>query len=89
MSQEAIEHLVFGNCSLMDRYLPGLLAVAIGNVRPAQAIADVQRGPDAQSAEENSGATGCDCPATPPEAPAEIPVKETSSRLEGFSPRNN
>ncbi len=85
---DAIEHLVYGNCSLMDRHLPGLLAVSIGNVKPAQAIADVQRGPDVPSAEENSAVTAGDCPQTP-DASTVIPRPVSPSGLDGFSAGNN
>lgn len=38
-----VKQLVLANVMLMDRYLPGLMAVTYGNVTPAAAIAEIEK----------------------------------------------
>jgi hypothetical protein len=42
ISQALINQLVFGNVLLMDRYLPGIMAVLYGDVSPVDAIAQIE-----------------------------------------------
>jgi len=42
VAAKALEHLVVGNCALMDRYLPGLLAVTVGGADPTQAVQEAE-----------------------------------------------
>jgi hypothetical protein len=44
LSQALINQLVFANLSMMDRYLPGIMAVAFGASTPEEAIAAVEGG---------------------------------------------
>ena len=54
VSEEALGHLVWGNHYLMKRYLPGLLAVALANADPEQAVAAAEEEPAKNSETENS-----------------------------------
>jgi len=53
-----VRDLVYGNCSLLDKYLPGLMAVAFGDVLPREAIrrieADEETEDDPDAAGEDS-----------------------------------
>jgi len=49
-SVQALERLVWSNGALMERYLPGLLAVALGDASPEQALKEAER--DLQPAAE-------------------------------------
>lgn len=39
---KALEHLVHASWAMMDRYLPGLFSVALGNGMPEQAVEDAE-----------------------------------------------
>ena len=41
----AIEHLVIGNFTVTDRYLPGLMAVIYGKASPRKAVMEAEGGP--------------------------------------------
>lgn len=43
VSEKAIEHLVYAPLYIMDRYLPGLLAVALGNADPKKTVEDAEK----------------------------------------------
>lgn len=43
-----VKHIIYGNCSLLDRYLPGLMAVAFGDVPPEEAIRRIEDDEDAE-----------------------------------------
>jgi hypothetical protein len=53
-SEGALEHLVWGNHYLMKRYLPGLLAVALANADPKQAVALAEEESKPKSEADNS-----------------------------------
>ena len=57
LSYAMVKHLVYGNCSLLDKYLPGVMAVAFGDVPPREAIRRIE--PD-EDAEDDSDAAGED-----------------------------
>lgn len=40
---EILDHLLYGNHSIMERYLAGLLAVTLGGAAPAKAIAEAEK----------------------------------------------
>jgi hypothetical protein len=61
---QALERLVWTNGSLMDRYLPGLLAVVLGDASPEQALLEAER--DLRPPDEPTAAT--DGTAAQPEA---------------------
>ncbi len=42
VSSEIMKPLVYTNVAMMDRYLPGIMAVTHGNVSPADAIKDIE-----------------------------------------------
>jgi hypothetical protein len=86
--QDTIGHLVFGNCSLMDRYLRGLLAVTLGNVKPAQAVDDAQHISDEPASEDDVVAAAHNGSPTS-DSSGGIPERVTPSRLDGLSPGNN
>jgi hypothetical protein len=41
-SNAQLEHLAFGNCWALDRYLPGLFAILYGKLTPRQAIKEAE-----------------------------------------------
>jgi hypothetical protein len=43
LTDNMLEPLLFANLATMDRYLPGLMAVAFGNRSPAEAIAEAEK----------------------------------------------
>ena len=43
LTHTMIKNLVYSNCTIMDRYLPGLLKVVFGNARPRLAVEEVER----------------------------------------------
>ncbi|MEW6032262.1 MAG: YbjN domain-containing protein [Bacillota bacterium] len=43
LTDNMLEPLLFANLATMDRYLPGLMAVAFGNRSPAAAIAEAEK----------------------------------------------
>jgi hypothetical protein len=63
-SVQALERLVWSNGALMERYLPGLLAVAIGDAGPEQALKEAER--DLQAAPEPPA--GSETPPAEPQA---------------------
>ena len=62
--EKALEHLVWANCSLMERYLPGLLSLDFGSVSPEQAVAEAERERPANGTSEPT--TASDVPAAKP-----------------------
>jgi hypothetical protein len=42
LSEALIRRLVYTNVFMMDRYLPGIMAVAYGNKSPKEAIEDIE-----------------------------------------------
>ena len=45
VSEGTLGHLVWANCMIMDRYLPGLMTVAFGRTSPKRAIARAEEEP--------------------------------------------
>ena len=48
LSRAMVKRLIYGNCSLLDRYLPGLMAVAFGDVPPREAIRRIEDDEDSE-----------------------------------------
>jgi hypothetical protein len=55
LSEDTFKHLVWANCSMMNRYLPGLAAVAFGRSSPKRAIAQVEKPPKKKPNAANDG----------------------------------
>lgn len=53
-SEGALEHLVWANHYLMKRYLPGLLAVALANANPEQAVTEAEEESGSKSKTDHS-----------------------------------
>jgi hypothetical protein len=74
VSETAIEQLIDAPYRAMDRYMPALLAVALGNADPKKAVEDAERAPS-QLPEQGQVSTDA---SAGPEAPTE-PPKSTES----------
>jgi hypothetical protein len=82
ISEKAMEHLIYASGYLVDRYMPGLLAVALGNADPQKAVEDAERNDSAPESEpvateENAGS---DAPAAPPDNTASEDENPTTTR---------
>jgi len=89
VSAKALEHLVVGNCALMDRYLPGLLAVTVGGVKPAEAVHEAECiRPDSDHSTDGQSSAGAT--QVEPNGPTIGPEGlEQGRRLREFFPGNN
>jgi len=90
VSEKAIEHLVYAPYFAMDRYLPGLLAVALGNAHPEKMVAEAVSGPSAPPDDEQGNAQkkvtpeeSIGAPQTPGRGDSEPPNPSRRSRIFG------
>jgi ribosomal protein L12E/L44/L45/RPP1/RPP2 len=87
VSETAVEHLIQAPYYAMDRYMPGLLAVALGNVDPAKAIEEAKSAPTEAPTEEQGPAeatAGPDASTKPPKSKeSEDRERERRRRLFG------
>jgi len=78
VSETAVEHLIEAPYYAMDRFMPGLLAVALGNVDPEKAIEDAWKAPSETPEAKQGPAEPSAGPAPSAEPPTE-PPKSTES----------
>ena len=83
VSIKAMTDLFYGPCMMMDHYLPGLLAVAVGNQDPAKAAAaaDIARCLQGQEGEVPDGNAEAEASAEVPNDMGDETAREKGTRL--------
>ena len=89
---EAMEHLVYGNCALMNQYLPGLLAVACGKTSPKTAVRRAEGKIAGQRGAANAAAQAQVASSPSPQGTADLPEENglnSGPRFRRFLPGDN